>query len=172
MLDGIAFYWQRKKMVEVLGWHQEIVDMMETSYRAYLSLVYCLMRQNIDFTPVPNRLIDEFWHMHILDTEKYFGDCQVMFGGYMHHYPYFGMEGDDDEKQWVEAGDKTNEIWVKLFTVPLRSSPAASHVLEQDAYALEKEHFSKLSQAMKDLDASPIAALGSRCRTCRAARCP
>ncbi|NJL09636.1 MAG: hypothetical protein HC908_03855, partial [Calothrix sp. SM1_7_51] len=51
---------------------------------------------------VPNKAVDQFWHQHILDTEKYYQDCQEVFGYFMHHFPYFGMRGEND-KQALDA---------------------------------------------------------------------
>lgn len=31
--------------------------------------------------------IDELWHNHILNTEKYHEDCETLFGFYFHHVP-------------------------------------------------------------------------------------
>lgn len=30
-------------------------------------------------------VLDEFWHAHILDTRKYWRDCQKLFGAFLHH---------------------------------------------------------------------------------------
>lgn len=35
----------------------------------------------------PTDIIDSFWHEHILDTQKYFNDCNLLFGRYLHHTP-------------------------------------------------------------------------------------
>jgi hypothetical protein len=35
----------------------------------------------------PNLFVDEFWHAHILHTEKYVSDCAEYFGYYFHHRP-------------------------------------------------------------------------------------
>jgi hypothetical protein len=41
-----------------------------------------------DRTLEPNKTVDEVWHRHILDTQKYFDDCMHLFGHLVHHYPY------------------------------------------------------------------------------------
>lgn len=50
--------------------------------------------------------IDILWHYHILDTERYERDCNAIYGKMLHHYPYFGMEGKADAKNFVNSFDK------------------------------------------------------------------
>ncbi len=38
-------------------------------------------------TLVPSKLVDEFWHNHILFTRNYARDCLAIFGHYLHHEP-------------------------------------------------------------------------------------
>ncbi|AEV39339.1 hypothetical protein PSE_4837 [Pseudovibrio sp. FO-BEG1] len=35
----------------------------------------------------PSKAVDIVWHTHILFTEKYFKDCDEIFGHYLHHRP-------------------------------------------------------------------------------------
>lgn len=35
----------------------------------------------------PSKAVDIVWHTHILFTEKYFEDCDAIFGHYLHHRP-------------------------------------------------------------------------------------
>lgn len=68
---------------------------------------------------VPNGDIDEIWHMHILDTRAYMQDCDALFGGYLHHYPYFGMLGEENELQWFNVQAESEQLWHRLFNEPL-----------------------------------------------------
>ena len=38
--------------------------------------------------------VDEAWHLHILDTQKYAQDCQDLFGGFLHHIPSYAPAQD------------------------------------------------------------------------------
>lgn len=91
------------------GWTQAQTDEAEKWYRRYLEL--CLRFPN--FPVVPNYPIDSMWHQHILDTRQYAIDCQAIFGEFLHHYPYFGLNGDADVRDG--AFDQTNEMYAKLF---------------------------------------------------------
>ncbi len=68
---------------------------------------------------VPNGDIDEIWHMHILDTRAYMQDCDVLFGEYLHHYPYFGMLGEENQQQWFDVQSQSEQFWQHLFNEPL-----------------------------------------------------
>jgi len=63
----------------------------------------------------PTETIDEFWHAHILDTEKYFADSNRIFGRYEHHYPYRGLDGRGDEKRWLKSFARAQELYRKEF---------------------------------------------------------
>ncbi|WP_018939046.1 MULTISPECIES: hypothetical protein [unclassified Thioalkalivibrio] len=69
------------------NWSESTLEFAEQEYRRFLTL--CLLEPHLDV--VPSRLVDEFWHNHILDTMAYQDDCQKVFGGYLHHYPYLGL---------------------------------------------------------------------------------
>lgn len=62
-------------------------------YRSFLWLCWAYPDENI----VPNSVIDQFWHLHILDTRRYADDCQKIFGRMLHHNPYLGLRDDQDK---------------------------------------------------------------------------
>jgi len=76
------------------GWSREEADKLEVSYKRFLYMTHFS-----DEPIVPTKDIDSFWHQHILDTEKYAEDCEKVFGYFMHHFPYFGMRGEEDAKK-------------------------------------------------------------------------
>jgi hypothetical protein len=43
-------------------------------------------RSDTKLTP-PTSLLDEAWHLFILDTRRYVSFCMAEFGGYLHHEP-------------------------------------------------------------------------------------
>ena len=91
------------------GWTSEHVEQIELAYRRFLVLHAKYPQQQI----APTKDIDAFWHAHILDTRKYAADCQRIFGEFVHHYPYLGMLGD--QKQWQQAADTLNQLFVSEF---------------------------------------------------------
>ena len=74
---------------EGLGWAKRQCNEAEIEYTRFLALKRTYPEKEI----VPTKTIDAFWHQHILDTAKYAEDCQTVFGYFLHHYPYFGMNG-------------------------------------------------------------------------------
>ncbi|MDQ6961926.1 MAG: hypothetical protein Q9M28_05280 [Mariprofundaceae bacterium] len=83
----------------------------EQEYRRYLTLKK--LYPNIEL--VPNKLVDEFWHAHILDTKAYHDDCNKIFGYYIHHFPYFGIYGDDDYQNLVTSFEQSKQLYEKHF---------------------------------------------------------
>lgn len=83
------------------GWSAEIANQYETEYKRFLTLLV----KHPDKTIAPTKMVDAFWHAHILDTMKYADDCEKVFGYFLHHYPYFGMRGDEDAARLAEAFD-------------------------------------------------------------------
>jgi len=91
------------------GWDDKTAEEAEMWYRRFLEV--CL--RHPEFPVVPNFTIDAFWHQHILDTRAYARDCDAVFGAFVHHYPYFGLNGDADKRD--AAFGETNELYRTLF---------------------------------------------------------
>lgn len=111
---------------EGFGWSLELTQRIANEYRKYLIL--CL--ENPDFPVVPSSQIDDFWHLHILDTMKYQEDCDKYLGYFLHHFPYFGMRSEQDEANlkaaWTEScelyksrfGEQPADLWVASRRCP------------------------------------------------------
>lgn len=94
------------------GWSADQCAEVAQEYRRYLKLNLLYPNETI----VPNLAIDTMWHYHILDTEAYERDCKAIFGKMLHHYPYFGLEGKADAKNFVNAFDQTKKLYKKTFS--------------------------------------------------------
>ena len=94
------------------GWTEsEAVEISEL-YRAFLFLCKLYPQEVI----VPPREVDEFWHLHILDTRNYALDCEAVFGSYLHHFPYSGLEGTAvDEHEEIQFIERTQALLQKHF---------------------------------------------------------
>jgi hypothetical protein len=88
------------------GWTPELCDQVEREYKNFLALKRVYSDRDI----VPNHLVDLFWHQHILDTAKYAEDCQLIFGFFLHHFPYFGMRGEEDFANLCNAFEETKAL--------------------------------------------------------------
>ena len=93
------------------GWSREKADAVEGEYRRFLFL----MKKHPDAHSAPLFDVDIFWHYHILDTMKYMADCDAVFGHYLHHFPYLGLRGEDDEALHEEAGERMKELYEQTF---------------------------------------------------------
>ncbi|MCW3104460.1 MAG: hypothetical protein JWO09_2900 [Bacteroidetes bacterium] len=93
------------------GWNIEQANEAEKEYKKFLALKRVYHTKEI----VPNKTIDIFWHQHILDTEAYAKDCDTIFGFFIHHYPYFGMNGDQDAQNLVDAFEETKILYKYHF---------------------------------------------------------
>jgi hypothetical protein len=90
------------------------LDLMEGEYRKFLALRIAFPDAEI----VPCQIVDEMWHAHILDTIAYRHDCDTLFGGFMDHFPYFGMRGDDDAQALHDAYQDTLARYHAAFGEP------------------------------------------------------
>jgi hypothetical protein len=93
------------------GWSRAYVEQMAVAYKRFLTLLVTHPE-----TPIaPSKDIDKFWHGHILDTMKYAEDCEKVFGYFLHHFPYFGMRGEQDAAALNQAGDAMQQLYKQQF---------------------------------------------------------
>ena len=116
LANGINYKKINAKLENYYGWSKEDITATNTLYKEWLALQICY--PDVDLSP--NKKLDEYWHMHILDTLAYTQDCLLLFGQYLHHYPYFGLEGDAGALE--EAFELTNKIYVHHFGHALKGA--------------------------------------------------
>jgi len=113
-IDAIDFTMVKLKIQdpeEGLGWTAGLCDEAEAAYKGFLAL----KRTYPDKEIVPNKMVDLFWHQHILDTRQYAEDCQYIFGYFMHHFPYFGMKDEQEKQNLADAFEETRELYAVHF---------------------------------------------------------
>jgi hypothetical protein len=93
------------------GWTLEQSLIAEKLYKRFLILN---LKYN-DTSIVPTKVIDTFWHYHILDTKKYVEDCEFCFGYFVHHFPYFGMRGEEDAQNLKNTFDNSSSLFLTEF---------------------------------------------------------
>ncbi len=98
------------------GWSLEETDAAELKYRAFLQAILDYPEEPL----APSRDCDLFWHMHVLDTRRYWSDCMRIFGRFIHHFPYSGLQGADDLKQQRRRFARSQRIIGRL-TAELRN---------------------------------------------------
>ncbi|HEX7683037.1 MAG TPA: hypothetical protein VF446_05790 [Trinickia sp.] len=87
------------------------IERAEAGYRQFLKLA----AKYPDAPIVPSEEVDEFWHMHILDTQRYSADCDRIFGYMIHHDPYSGIAGGEDEVRHLALAEASNDLAAREF---------------------------------------------------------
>lgn len=109
-LDFKKLKWKLTKSSEAT-WTEQLSDFAEIEYKKFLTLKMLYPKVSL----VPSKLIDKFWHEHILDTKSYAKDCDKLFGHFIHHYPYFGIYGDEDQQALQASFEDTIALYEKHF---------------------------------------------------------
>lgn len=101
------------KLVKFNGWLKK--DAGETC-KLYRNFLFLNKKYEHQYSPLPpSEDIDEFWHNHILDTEKYALDCQAIFGKFFHHYPYLGIDERTNLQDLSRAFEITQHLYLLEF---------------------------------------------------------
>lgn len=118
----LDFSMLKAKLCRDEGVTEEECAEIEDLYRKFLALNMRYPDRKI----CPTGPIDMFWHAHILDTRAYERDCQVLFGRFLHHFPYFGMRGEQDACDLNEAFAASVDLFIRHFGVdPTRGDSEA-----------------------------------------------
>jgi hypothetical protein len=110
-LDLTPIKFKATRQEDGYGWTPEYADRMELAYKRYLTLHAKYPDQML----APDQDVDRFWHLHILDTRKYAADCEAVFGYFLHHFPYFGLRGEEDAKALQSAFEMTQSLYAQEF---------------------------------------------------------
>lgn len=99
--------WVRQYGVEL---SKEFGLAVARQYRRWLKLASL----GYSLPPISHEM-DELWHTHILDTKKYAKDCEYVFGKFIHHFPYSGMLGEEDEKRHITNKKRAEKLYEELI---------------------------------------------------------
>ena len=109
------------------GWALEFADKIAEEYMQFLFLSEIIESEH---GLPPSKMVDHFWHQHILDTEKYMHDCEHVFGKFFHHYPYFGLLGPEDLELFLEAADYATQVKSQYFGTGIHQEFMSATVAE------------------------------------------
>lgn len=109
----IDFSMLKRKLEVERGWTSEFCNEVEDLYRKFLALNIRYPGKKV----CPSGPVDEFWHAHILDTRAYARDCELLFGDYLHHFPYFGMRGPEDAAALEASFRESLDLFVLHFGI-------------------------------------------------------
>lgn len=132
-IDALDFSRMKAKLLHQTHaqWSAESLEHAERGYRQFLKLA-----AKYPHTPaVPSEQVDAFWHAHILDTRRYASDCERIFGYVLHHDPYVGIDGPEDEARLLEMADVSNALSMREFGNSLTSAAyCAREAADEAAY--------------------------------------
>ena len=113
------------------GWTREYADSVEVAYKNYLTM---LVKYPDDAEDIMlSKDVDEFWHTHILQTTKYAGDCEKVFGNFLHHEPHVGERTPADLEKRVVLAAKTRQLYEREFGSAKRADVAwAGQVIKME----------------------------------------
>ena len=99
IIDSIDLNPVINRMVKISKWTPKEASLSAKQYKNFLFLK---KKYGDKYSLPPSVDIDEFWHNHILNTKKYFNDCEIIFGKYLHHTPHHG-KNNEITQQSLEA---------------------------------------------------------------------
>jgi hypothetical protein len=132
-IDALDFSRMKAKLLHQKSahWSAESLEQAESGYRQFLKLA----AKYPDTPAVPSEQVDAFWHAHILDTRRYGADCERIFGYVLHHDPYVGIDGPQDEARLMEMAAASDALSRREFGRPLTSAAyCARAATDQPAY--------------------------------------
>jgi hypothetical protein len=142
------------------GWTREYAESIERAYRNYLTMLVKHPEDAEDI--VVSKEVDEFWHTHILHTMKYTGDCERVFGTYLHHNPDIGGRAPAEIERKAALVEKTRRLYEQEFGRAQDSRAVWSGI------SMNAENASLCSAAVRSEDAALCSAA---VRTEKAALC-
>ena len=98
------------RMQKDLGVNDEVATRAEDLYKKFLILKHLYPNERL----VPPKIVDEFWHRHMLDSRKYQADCQELYGDFLHHDP-----NPESQGQVKTAWNRTKELYASVFGIDL-----------------------------------------------------
>ncbi|MGB3653117.1 MAG: glycine-rich domain-containing protein-like [Rivularia sp. (in: cyanobacteria)] len=116
-------------------WNIQQTNQAISRYLMFLLLIYLYPNSQI----VPNQEIDRVWHYHILDTIKYAEDCEILFGRFIHHFPYFGKRGKIDRDNLQTAFEQTQVLFQEHFGISM-------YIANKQSVAADCQPIGKITQ--------------------------
>ena len=150
------------------GWSDAELDLGAQEYRRFLALH--LMYPEMDVVPC-GLVVDSVWHAHILDTQAYAPDCERVFGFFLHHFPYFGMRGEQDASDLESAYDQTSSNIAPL-SASHRPAPGSLTTRRAESAGSAAPNASRRSVGSANSATSPRDAGAARAGTGRASSWP
>ncbi len=118
-LQGKSLWWRIKRWFSSKD-ENRFVEEVESHYRQFLYLAGTSTDTIIPWT----QDVDDFWHIHILNTAKYTEDCMNLFGRFINHNPNVPQGTSRHQRAF-----KTTKTRYRETFVPTRAN---SHYCQTD----------------------------------------
>lgn len=119
-------------------WNIEQTKRAINQYLLFLLLIYLYPNTKL----VPSQEIDRVWHYHITDTMKYAKDCEMLFGRFIHHFPYLGKLGEMDRDNLQKAFEQTQVLFEEHFAISMG-------ILNQPSIAADCQPIGRITQLIR-----------------------
>ncbi len=106
----------KKKLITNYNWLKSEAEEAEKQYKNF---IYICIKYAGEHSFSPSTDVDEFWHQHILDTEKYTKDCTFIAGKYLHHRPSIRGESRSERERLKNQHQKAQQLLIELFQQPM-----------------------------------------------------
>lgn len=116
-IDSLDFGQEIERMETRSGLEKATAELAVSLYRKFLILRMKYGSGRL----TPSKLIDEAWHEHMADTQKYMDDCQKLGVPFIHHDPK--IVGEEMERRFAD----TKALFVKEFGIDLHQTARYGH---------------------------------------------
>jgi hypothetical protein len=89
------------------NWSEEHARRVLKGYRQFMTLKARLEDWNATILS-PSSVVDQIWHLHILDTQRYAADCITLCGQVVHHNVDAGLNGLTPEESDARRDRRAN----------------------------------------------------------------
>jgi len=145
-LDLRAIAYELMYSSEDEKWTFEQTNRAIRHYSMFLFLINLYPERKL----VPTKEIDRVWHHHILDTMKYAEDCEMLFGRFIHHFPYFGKRGKADKNNLHAAFAETQTLFKQHFGMNLDKAEESEQITDCQPVVYAE----KMARPVVDVDMS------------------
>lgn len=149
---GVTPLFERCK--RLLGWDNTFCTLICAAYREFIDCKRFWRDWNATLLS-PSIPVDQMWHQHLLDTQRYFDDCQLLVGRMIHHNP----DGDVDAAARALRIQRTKDLLAARNGAEILKSrawnfDASTHVEDVDSPSGGEQLSRRRARVSDEVDSS------------------
>ena len=160
-ISKINFQLIENDLTRIFGWSHSKCEDIIAEYKKFMYL--CITNTDKTKSMIPSKDVDEVWHAHILRTEKYVSDCNIVGKKYIHHLP---TPSDAPPANPSEFENGTKYLYEKVFGTLPQSWRCVSRTTEV-AECVNACKCNYDYQGEKLADCGTCAYCGKSCQICQ-----